>query len=87
MERDRVLGGRLEAVPLLGHHVQQHRALDLPDHVQILLQLADVVAVDRADVAEAQFLEEHAAEQARLDRVLHLVQRTARPDRRSPARG
>ena len=38
------------------------------------LQLADVVAVDRADVAEAQFLEEHAADQARLDRPLDLVE-------------
>ena len=67
-----IFGGRLEAVPLLRHHVQQHRPLDLPDHGQILLQLADVVAVDRADVAEAQFLEEHAAHQAGLDRVFDL---------------
>ena len=72
VERGGVLGGGLEAVPLLGHHVQQHRPLELPHHVQVLLQLADVVAVDRPDVAEAEVLEEHAAQQAGLDGVLDL---------------
>ena len=74
MEGGGVLGGRLKTVPLLGDHVQQHGPLDLADHGQILLQLADVMAVDRADVAEAQFLEEHAAHQAGLDRPLDLVE-------------
>ena len=36
------------------------------------MQLPDVVAVDRPDVAEAQVLEDHPAHQARLDRVLDL---------------
>ena len=45
---------------------------NLPHHAQVLLQLADVVPVDRPDVAEAEVLEEHAAQQAGLDGVLDL---------------
>ena len=72
MERRGVLGGGRKAVPLLRHHVQQHRSLQTADHVQILLQLADVVSVDRSDVAEAEVLEEHPSDQPGLDGVLHL---------------
>ena len=40
-----------------------------------LQSTADVVAVDRADVAEAQLLEQHAAVQAGLDRFLELAEK------------
>ena len=70
----RVVGGRLKAVTLFGHHVQQHRAGHILDHRQVLAQLRNAVAVDRADVAEAELLEEHAAVQAGLDRFLDLRQ-------------
>jgi len=71
---DRVLDGGLEPVPFFGHHVQEDRALEVADHRQVLLQLAEVVPVDRADVAEPEILEEHPAQHARLDAVLDLVQ-------------
>ena len=50
----------------------KHRPGNLPHHFQILLQLPHVVAVDRSDVAEAEILENHPAEQPGLQRVLHL---------------
>ena len=74
MEQDGIFRRGIVAVALLRHHVQQHRALDLLGHGQILLQLPDAVAVDGAVVVEPQFLEEHAAHQAGLDGVFDLVQ-------------
>jgi hypothetical protein len=52
--------------------VQQHRPVDILDHLQVLAQLADIVAVDGAHVADAQFLEQHSAVQPRLDRLFGL---------------
>ena len=72
VERRRVFGGGLEAVPLFRHHMQKHRP-GILHHLQILLQLPDVVAVDRADVAETKVLENHAAQQAGLEGVLALA--------------
>ena len=74
VEEHRVLGGRLEAVALFGDDVQQDRALGRFDHPQVLAQQADVVAVDRAEVAEAEVLEQHAAVQAGLGGFLELRQ-------------
>ena len=71
---NRIFGGRLETVSFFGHDVQQHRARHVLDHGQILAQLLDVVAVDRADVAEVELLEQHAAVQAGFDRFLDLGQ-------------
>ena len=65
VEEHRIVGRRLEAVSLFGHDVQQHRPFDVLDHSQILAQQADVVAVDRTEVAEAEILEQHAAVQTR----------------------
>ena len=70
-----VFGGRLKAMTLFRHHVQQHRPGNLTNHAEIFLQLPDVVAVDRSDIAEAQVLKNHAAQQPGLDGVLHLGQK------------
>ena len=59
-----VLGGlgRGIALALVGDHVHQHRAVGDVAHVlQHRHQVVHVVAVDRADVVEAQLLEEGAA--------------------------
>ena len=37
MERGGIFGGRLEAVSLLGHYVQEHWPLELPGHGQVFL--------------------------------------------------
>ncbi len=55
---DVVLLGRRVAPALLGEHVDHDRARPLGGVGQRLLQAGDVVAVDRADVADAQGLEE-----------------------------
>jgi hypothetical protein len=52
-------------VAFFGHHVQQHGAVEVLDHRQVLLQLGDVMPVDRPDVAEPKVLEEHPTQQAR----------------------
>ena len=38
-----------------GDHVQQHRATDVLDHVEIVSEREQVVAVDGTDVAETEF--------------------------------
>ena len=43
-------------------------------HGQVFLQLGNIVPVDGSDVAESQLLEQHSAQNARLDRILNLVQ-------------
>ena len=72
--RHRIVAGLRHAVALLGQDVQQHRALLVLDLLQPVAQGRQVVAVDGADVAEAQLLEEHAAGQQRLEAVAHLVE-------------
>ena len=42
--------------------------------LQVFAQLAEVVAIDRSDVAGTESLEQHAATQPRFERVLHLGQ-------------
>ena len=69
-----VFRGRVVAVALLRHHVQQDWPLDLLGHRQILLQLPDAVAVNGPVVMQSQILEEHAAHKPGLHGVLHLVQ-------------
>ena len=73
MELDRVLHGRLEAVPLVGQDVQQDRPLDRLDPLEVAAQRLQVVAVDRPEVDEPQLLEEHAMVERGLDRVLELL--------------
>ncbi len=63
-----------EPVPLVGQDVEQHRAVHRLDLVEIGPECLEVVAVDRADVGEAELLEEHAAVDRGLDRVLHLLE-------------
>ncbi len=55
--QDRLGLGQLVALALLGHHVQELRALELLDVFQRRDQGFEVMAVDRADVIEAEFLE------------------------------
>ncbi len=74
VELHRVDAGRLEPVPLLGEDVQQHGALEVLHQLEIAPQARQVVAVDRADVAKAHFLEQHAAVEERFDRVFEVPQ-------------
>jgi hypothetical protein len=54
--------GRAIALALLGDDMDQHRALvGIPHIFQDRDQRVEIVAVDRADIIEAQFLEERAA--------------------------
>ena len=54
--------GRRIAMALLGHHVDQDRALARVAHVlEHRQQVAEIVAVDRADIVEAQLFEQGAA--------------------------
>ncbi len=71
---DRVFDGRLEPVPLVGQDVEQDRAVHRLDLLEVRPQGLEVVAVDRADVGEAELFEEHAAVDRGLDRVLHLLE-------------
>src|SRR5690349_16444720 len=70
-----------DALALLGLHVQQHDAVELLDRLERLEQRRGVVAVDRAEVAEAQRLEQVARHHHvldHLDRVAELrVERRA----------
>ncbi len=70
MESYRILLGRLKAVPLLGHDVQQHRASILLGQLQVFPQLRNAMAVDRTNVVETQLLEEHSAVQTSFHRIL-----------------
>ena len=55
------LGGRV-ALALLGHHMDEHRAAVHVAHIlQDRQQVVEIVAVDRPDVIEAEFLEQSAA--------------------------
>ena len=54
--------GRRVALALLGHDMDQHRAVAIvADVLQHREQVLEIVAVDRADVVEAKFLEQRAA--------------------------
>ncbi len=55
--------------PFCGQDVQQHRSLLVLHVAQPAAQRGQVVAVDRAEVAEAQLLEEHAAGEEGLEAV------------------
>ena len=55
-----ILLGRLIALALDGHHVEQFRAFDLLERLQRADQLGQVVSVDGTEVAEIQTLEEVA---------------------------
>ncbi len=57
MVQDRLGLGQLVALALLGHHVQELRAFQLLDILQSRDQRFQVMAVDRADVVEAEFFE------------------------------
>ena len=72
----RVLAGR-ESLPLLRDHVYEARRLQVAHGGQCVHQRIDVVAIDRTEVAEAKFLEQHAGREERLHAFLPLAhQRT-----------
>ena len=64
-----VLGVRV-ALTLAGDRVDDDRAIGALGALDGLLHLGDVVPVDRADVLEAELLEEHAGHEQLLDRLL-----------------
>ncbi len=74
MEQHGIGGGRRETVPFFGDHMQQDRAVGRLGHAQVFSQQADVVAVDRAEVAKAEVFEEHAAVDARFGGFFQLGQ-------------
>jgi hypothetical protein len=67
---NRVDLGQLVALPLLGDHVQELRSLQILQVLQCGNQRFEVVAVDRADVVEAHFLEQRAGGQHAFDVLL-----------------
>ena len=71
---DRVGLGQLVAVALLGDDVQELRALHVAQVLQRRDQRVEVVAVDRADVVEAELLEDRA----RHDHALGMLLEAAR---------
>ncbi len=81
-----VLLGLGVAEPLAGDHVHQDRALEVPGPAQRGLDQALVVAVDGADVLQAEVLEHHLRLQEVLQALLRAVQRAVqRPaDQRRP---
>ena len=70
---DRILLGRLVALPLLGDQVNQHRAAHPADPPQRVDHRVDVVSVERPEVAEPQLLEEHAGNEEVLHALLELA--------------
>ena len=74
VEGNRVLRRRVVAVAFFRDHMQQHGADDLLGHVEIALQLPDVVPIDRTVVMETELLEKHAADEPSFNSILHLVQ-------------
>ena len=77
--RRRVISHRIvaclrHALALYGEDVQQHRAGYVLHIVEPVAQRRQVVAVDRADVVEAEFLEEHAAGEQGLDGVANVLE-------------
>jgi hypothetical protein len=62
--------GQLVALALLGDDVQELRTLQLGDVLQGRHQRVEVVAVDRADVVEAELLEQRARRDHALDVLL-----------------
>ena len=67
MPLDRVCLRRLVPLPFLRHQVNQHRPRDLAYPLESVHHLVDVVAVQWAEIAESEFLEEHAGH----EQVLH----------------
>ena len=76
-----VLLGQRVAEALAGDHVHEHRAAEVARLAQRVLDRLLVVAVDRAEVLQAEVLEQHLRLQdvleALLDAVQRLVQRRA----------
>ena len=67
--------GRVVAEALAGHHVHDHRAVELLRLGERLLDRRTVVAVDGADVLQAEVLEEALRGEGVLHALLHRVQR------------
>jgi hypothetical protein len=83
--QDRVGFGQLVALALLGDDVEELRALQLAQVLQRRDQGVEVVAVDRADVVEAEFLEQRARRDHALDMLLDAVGEFQRVGHRQPA--
>ena len=83
---DLVLFGLRVAEALLGDHVQQHGAAEVPGALQRVLHQPLIMPVDGADVLQAQVLEHHLRLQNVLDALLDAVQRPVqgRADQRGP---
>ena len=77
------LGG-VVAEPLVGHHMDDHRAAEALGLRERLLDRLAVVAVDRADVLQAEVLEHPLRRQGVLHALLHRVEGVVdgRPDTR-----
>ena len=75
----RVLARLRDAVALLREDVQQDRPLLILQVAQPAAQRRQIVTVDRAEVAEAEIFEEHAARHHRLEAVADLLELAFRP--------
>src|SRR5689334_17834520 len=76
MEKYRIFGGRLEAVPFFRDDVEERRTIQVLHHLQIFAKQADVVAVDRAEIAHPKLFKQHPAVQACFDAFLELGQKS-----------
>ena len=70
-----VILGRRVAEPLAGNHVHQHRGAEVAGPLQRMLDCLLVMAVDGAEVLQAEVLEEHLRLQHVLEALLDAVQR------------
>ena len=62
-----------EALPLLRHHVDHPGAVHPAHELQRVAELAEIVPVDRAEVAESELLEQHPRREQILDALLDVL--------------
>src|SRR6476620_11346430 len=72
MEKDRIFSGGFKAMTFLCDHMQQRRPFQVLHHLQVFAEQADVMAIDRAEIAHPELLEQHPAMQACFDAFLEL---------------
>ena len=68
-----------EALSLLGHHVDHPGARHAAHEAQRIAELGEIVPVERAEIAEAELLEEHARREEILDALLDVLREIHHP--------
>ena len=78
MEENGILGGRLEAMALLGNHMQQDWSVNFAHHLQVFFHHANIVAVNWSKIFEPKLFKHHAAMQTGFDAFFDLEQHALR---------